>query len=164
MPHSIQVQMLTRNDSRYFMEYDQFMPIMDRTVSPNAYFAMSPFLFWTMIGVACRSYLQDRSLLERLSPKIVDLALSSIRIKPNTIHDVKALLLVLTWSFTQTSLTMDVTQCLSGTMLHMAMQIGLHQLLASQDSELSKIRSQAYKVSIKERSEVWGYCVVVYQR
>ena len=138
------------------------MPMLDRTISSNAYFSMSPFLFWAVIGVACRSYPKDRSLLDRLFPKVIDLALSSIKSKPNTIHDIKGLLLVVSWRFTSTSLTMDITHRLSGTMLHMAMQMGLHQLMASQD--FSKYRLRNNDVDIKERAEVWGHCVVVYQR
>ncbi|KAH8805215.1 hypothetical protein F5884DRAFT_442907 [Xylogone sp. PMI_703] len=146
----------------YFREYDPFMPVLDRAVSPDTYFLVSPFLFWAVIGVASRSYDKDRSLFDRISPNVIDLFLSTTRSRSNTIFDIKGLLLVLSWRFAPTSLTTDITHRLSGMMLHMAMQMGLHQPIASQD--LSRCRLQNNDINLNERAEVWGHCVVVYQQ
>ena len=148
--------------SSYFLRYDPFLPVLDREKSPNAYFAMSSFLFWAVMGVACRSYPRDRSLQDKLSTKIIGLALSAFTSNTNTIHDIKALLLLTSWNFTPTSLTHEFTHRLSGIMVHMALQMGLNQHTASQ--ELSRVRNQAPHGSGGERDDVWGHCIVAYQR
>ncbi|RFU30680.1 hypothetical protein B7463_g5637, partial [Scytalidium lignicola] len=101
-------------------------------------------------------------IFQLISPKIIDLALSSVKSKRNTILDIKALLLVLSWRFTSASLTMDIAHRLSGTMLHMSMQMSLHQPIASQEFLKCKLRNN--DIDIRERAKVWSYCVIVYQR
>lgn len=148
---------------RFFQDYAPFMPILDPQMSPNAYYSQSPFLFWAVIGVACRSYPRNPTLLNALSRSIIEMALLSIASTTSTLHSIQGLLLILTWPFPREMNKMDVVFPLSGLLLHMAMQNGLHIPMLSH--EFSKVRIPApSEADMTRRSELWAHCVLVYQR
>lgn len=147
----------------FFQDYAPFMPILDPQMSPNAYYSQSPFLFWAVIGVACRSYPRNPTLLNALSRSIIEMALLSIASTTSTLHSIQGLLLILTWPFPREMNKMDVVFPLSGLLLHMAMQNGLHIPMLSH--EFSKVRIPApSEADMTRRSELWAHCVLVYQR
>jgi hypothetical protein len=51
---------------------------------------------------------------------------------------------------------------LSAATIHMAMQIGLHLPVASQ--EFSKQKLRLTEEDLKIRAETWGYCTLIYQQ
>lgn len=138
------------------------MPMLDPDMSPNSYYQRSPFLFWAIIGVGCRRYRKDPTLLGALAPKIINLALMSIKTKSATLSHIQALLLVLSWPFPPSSLCMDVTFPLSGSLIHMAMQAGLHIPVTRQN--FAKVGIKVTDDDVKKRAELWAYCVITYQR
>jgi hypothetical protein len=146
----------------YFRDYHEFMPIVQSPVLPNELFRQSVFLFWAVIGVACRSYTKDTSLLSTLTPKIENLSLLSLHSRFASLSTVKALLVVINWPFPKGSLSLDIEYPLSGGMLHMALQIGLHVPFLSQD--FARVRLILTEEDITARAEVWAYCVILYQR
>ncbi|KAL2008418.1 hypothetical protein VTN00DRAFT_6612 [Thermoascus crustaceus] len=146
----------------YFKEYAYFMPILDASISPNVYYQRSPFLFWAIIGVGSRHYRKDPTLFGALAPKIINLALMSLKTKSATLSHIQALLLVLSWPFPPSSLCMDITFPLSGSLIHMAMQAGLHISVTSQN--FAKIGIKMTEEDIKKRAELWAYCIITYQR
>lgn len=101
------------------------MPILDPSVSPNAYYALSPFLFWTIVGVACRSYPRNPTLLGFLPAKIHNMALLTLNATV-TLQVVQGLLLLLCWPFPKSSSGHDLNYPLAGALVHMATQMGLH--------------------------------------
>ncbi|GFF28779.1 Regulatory protein LEU3 [Aspergillus lentulus] len=145
----------------FFREYSQFLPILDVGLTPNAYYTQSPFLFWAVIGVACRSYPKNPTLLTALSRGIVEMALLSA-LSTTPWHTVQGLLLLLTWPFAKDKTRSDVTFTLSGMMLHIAMQNGTHIPMSSH--EFSRFKTPApTEADMVRRSELWAHCVIAYQ-
>ncbi|KAF4161057.1 hypothetical protein CNMCM6936_007311 [Aspergillus lentulus] len=145
----------------FFREYSQFLPILDVGLTPNAYYTQSPFLFWAVIGVACRSYPKNPTLLTALSRGIVEMALLSA-LSTTPWHTVQGLLLLLTWPFAKDKTRSDVTFTLSGMMLHIAMQNGTHIPMSSH--EFSRFKTPApTEADMIRRSELWAHCVIAYQ-
>jgi len=149
--------------ARYFQDFHQFVPFLDMDVSPNEYYRRSKFLFWAIIVVACRNWPKDPTLFDSIGEKVLNLALMSLR--QATIPTVKGLLLILTWPFPKNphgNIPGDTSHVLCGSILHMAMQIGLHIPTSSQD--FSRVKVHLTEAEIAKRAELWGYCIVTYQR
>lgn len=145
---------------RFHRDFHPFLPILDVRVSPNEYFERSQFLFWAIIGVACRTYSKNPTLLDSLGGKVLSLSLLSLR--SPSIPAIKGLLLILTWPLPKSAASADATYAISGSLLHMAMQIGLHIPTSSQD--FSRVKVRLTDLEIIKRAELWGYCIVTYQR
>ncbi|EAW14386.1 Zn(II)2Cys6 transcription factor [Aspergillus clavatus NRRL 1] len=147
--------------SIFFHHYARFLPILDTSTSPNAYCMQSPFLFWAVIGVACRAYPRNPTLLSALSRSILEMALLSAT-STSPWHTIQGLLLLLTWPFAKDRNRPDVTFSLCGMMVHIAMQNGLHIPMSSH--EFSKVKIPApSEADMIRRSELWAHCVIVYQ-
>jgi hypothetical protein len=120
----------------------------------------SPFLFWAITGTASRIFQKDPTLFDCLGEKVLDMALMSLR-KPQ-IPTIQGLLLVLTWPIPRSAGTTDVTYAIAGSLLHMAIQNGLHIPTSSQD--FFRVKVNLTEAEIRNRAELWGYCVLTYQR
>jgi Fungal specific transcription factor domain. len=151
------------NPSRFFQDYAQFLPILDPRTSPNTYYSKSPFLFWAVIRAASRSYPKNPTLLNALSRGIVEMGLLSLTSTSSPIHTIKGLLILLDWPFPRENATMDVAFPLSGMLLHLAMQNGLHIPMSSHEFSKARIPAPS-EADMTKRSELWAQCVVVYQR
>ncbi|XHG02033.1 hypothetical protein AWENTII_005398 [Aspergillus wentii] len=147
----------------FFNRYAQLLPILDPRTTPNSYYTQSAFLFWAMIGVACRTYPRNPTLLTALSRSITDMALLSVASTSSPWHTIQGLLLILTWPFPKDRSRPDVTFPLSGMLLHTAMQNGIHIPMSSHEFSKVKIPAPSETDMIK-RSELWAHCVIVYQR
>ncbi|KAJ5579540.1 uncharacterized protein N7459_005525 [Penicillium hispanicum] len=146
----------------FFHQYAQFLPILDPTTRPNTYFAQSPFLFWSVIGVSCRAYPRNPTLLMALARSIIEMALLSAVSSSPPWHTIQALLLLLTWPFPKGDHP-DVTFPLSGLLLHIAMQNGLHIPMSSH--EFSRVKTPVpSEADLLRRSELWAHSLIVYQR
>lgn len=77
-------------------------------------------------------------------------------------HLIQGFLILLTWALPKESRT-DVTFPMSGLMLHIAMQNGLHIPVSSNEFSRVNISPPTEAVMVR-RAELWAYCVVVYQR
>lgn len=146
---------------RYFDGFHRFFQVLDPTKTPNAYYAESQLLFWTVIGTACRDYDQDETLLYQLAPKIINLALITLQVQ-STVSTIKGLLLLLAWPFPKGVLDNEVSYPLAGATIHMAMQIGLHIPASSQD--FSRVKLRLTEADIDERCNVWARVVITYHR
>ena len=131
-------------------------------MSPEAYLEYCPPLFWTMIGVASRRYTGDTTLLNRLSGPISRLIWSALADLKQMYGVVKALCLLCTWPFPTSSTSSDPTFMLSGVMMQLAMQIGLHRPSHAQD--FSKFRMELQEDELKDRVRTWAIVTVVSQR
>ncbi|RAK79163.1 Zn(II)2Cys6 transcription factor [Aspergillus fijiensis CBS 313.89] len=147
----------------FFRDYASFLPILDPQTTPNAYHAQSNFLFWAIIGVASRSYTENPTLLMAVSPSITEMALLSVTSTAPAWHTIQGLLLVLTWPFPKETNKTDVMFPLSGMLLHIAMQNGLHIPLSSHEFAKRKIPAPS-EADMARRAELWARCVIVYQR
>jgi hypothetical protein len=145
---------------RFFRDFHHFLPIFDPPRTPDEYFQRSQLLFWAIAGVACRNYAKDPTLLDSLGERVLNLSLLSLRTP--SVAVIKGLLLILTWPLPKNASSADATYAISGSVLHMAMQIGLHIPTSSQD--FSRVKVNLTETQIVRRAELWGYCIVTYQR
>ncbi|KAJ5310912.1 citrate synthase [Penicillium atrosanguineum] len=146
----------------FFRYYAQFLPILDPQARPNTYYAQSPFLFWAIIGVACRAYSRNPTLLMALARSIIEMALlSTLSVSPPS-NTIQGILLLLTWPFPKGDHP-DVTFPMGGILLHIAMQNGLHIPMSSH--EFSRVKMAAPSdLDLLRRSELWAHSIIVYQR
>ena len=119
-------------------------------------------LFWAVVGVSSRTYPRNPTLLTALSQRIIELALLSPTSPSPPSHLIQGLLILLTWALPKESRP-DVTFPMSGLMLHIAMQNGLHIPVSSNEFSRVKIAPPSEAVMVR-RAELWAHCVVVYQR
>lgn len=141
------------------------MPILDPRLSPNSYYAKSPFLFWTILSVACRIFPPNPALFSSLSQAVLDLAFMSINSSLKPVYSIQGLLLILTWPSLRDPTKLDTSYPLAGLLIHRAMQIGLHNPRASHEYYFLRERwSRLSESEYAARSDLWAMCVLVYQR
>lgn len=147
---------------RYFKDYHFMLPILDPSVTPNTFYQHAPFLFWVVVSIGSRRYTLQPTLTLILALPVTQLALQSIMVRTKPIERMKGLILLLKWPFPCNSLYRDPSFLLSGTLLHMAMQCGLHAPTFSQD--FSKTYLKLPEQELIWRAEMWAYVVITYQR
>jgi hypothetical protein len=147
---------------RFFDHYHVFLPFLDPLKSPDHYYQSSRLLFWTIISVASRRYASDLTLMASLSTSVRRLMWSTLESVPQNHHDVKALCLLCTWPFPISNSSTDPTFMLSGTMVNLAMQIGLHRPSHAQD--FAKFTVQLPPEEVQDRERTWDACRIVARR
>ncbi|KAK5554312.1 hypothetical protein LTR46_007510 [Exophiala xenobiotica] len=166
LPRTLEGQTVDAKDidalfQTYFRDYASLMPILEPSMTPNACYTLSSFLFWAIIGVGCRTCHNNPTLLGVLPPKIHKMALLSVN-GNGSLQTVQAWLLLLYWPFPKSNTGQDLIFPMSAAILHMAMQLGLH--LPSSGQEFSKVRLRLSEEEMRMRAETWGYCTLIYQR
>lgn len=148
--------------SRFFAHYHPLLPFLSPSKSPEFYYRASPLLFWTIISVASRRYTADLTLLPSLAISVPRLLWSVLQSVPQNCHVVKALCVLCTWPFPMSSSSSDPTFMLSGTMIHVAMQVGLHR--PSQAQDFSQFKIKLPPEELQDRITTWTTCKIVAQR
>ena len=143
----------------YFQRYHSFLPLLEET-NWKYYYELSRLLFWTVIIIATRR--RQGSLFERLINPYTGLLWSTISKVSQNYHDAKALCLLCTWPLPVNSTSKDPTYMLSGIMMKLAMQTGLHRPTAPKD--FSKIPVHVRQEDIRDRLRTWIACNVVSQQ
>ncbi len=126
--------------SRFFEHYHHFLPFLDASKSPDAYYKSSISLFWVIIGVAARRYREDVTLLHVLSDLVMKLVWSEISKPPYKLSTVQAVILLCIWPFPTTSTWNDVSVTMSSIAISIAMQVGLHKPFNTQDFSRTNFR------------------------
>lgn len=147
--------------SRFFKFYHPFLPLLDPQKGPDEYLHRSSLLAWTVICVASRRAPSEPGLLTSLSGPFSRLLWSTITGVPQDYHVVKALCLLCTWPLPTTSQRTDATFMLSGLMMQIAMQLGLHRPV--QAEEFTTFRMEAQGEALKDRLQTWVICNIVAQ-
>ena len=148
--------------SSYFQIYHPFLPILEQDLSPDAFYEASPLLFWIVIAVASRRETVVRGLLSQLTAPFSRLLWSAIAEVPQSHNVAKALAIICTWPFPFKSSSSDPTLILSGIMMKVALQIGLHRPSHAQD--FTKFRIELREEELKDRIRTWMACNIVAQR
>ena len=146
----------------FFTFYHAFLPFLDPNKTADEYYNSSPLLFWTIIAVAARRYQADPSLFPSLSGPLSRLVWSTLAEVPQSYHVVKALCVLCTWPLPVSSTSSETTFMLSGVMMQLAMQIGLHRPSYAQD--FTKFRVELREEELKDRVKTWAACNLVAQR
>lgn len=145
----------------YMLFYHPFMPVLDPDMSPEYYYGLSPLLFWTIMVVAARRFEDDDHLLTELSSPISQLIWSTVSAVPQNYHVVKALCILCTWPLPAKSTSTDPSFMLSGLMMQIALQTGLHRPSHVQD--FSRIRVELREGDLRDRLKTWASCNIVAQ-
>ena len=114
--------------TRFFKHCHYFLPVLDSTMTMHQYLTMSPFLFWAIIAVGSRHYAQDPTILGRLTPKVMKMALESCLDPHSHISTIQGLLLICHWPFPMDTIYKDPSIMFSGIILQLAVQNGLHTI------------------------------------
>ncbi|QKX64017.1 uncharacterized protein TRUGW13939_11190 [Talaromyces rugulosus] len=158
---SLSKQRITRLFEQYFKFYHPFLPLLDREKDPEEYFSSSEILAWTIICVSSRRCPYESGLLVSLSGPFSRLLWASISSVPQNYHVVQALCLLCTWPLPTTSQKSDQTFMLSGLMMNLAMQLGLHRPV--QPEEFTTFRMEVRGEELKDRLQTWFLCNIVAQ-
>ncbi|KAF2686999.1 hypothetical protein K458DRAFT_297131 [Lentithecium fluviatile CBS 122367] len=146
----------------YFSQYNPLLPILDSHLSPtspNEYYELSPFLFWSIVVTGSRQYSDDPTVLDRISQLITPLAFSSMALRSTPIPVIQGLLILCTWRLPTSSMYKDMTHVLCGAAVHLATQIGLHVAGVGQDFARTPLKKdQDQKIF---RAKLWMHCVIV---
>ncbi|KAL8786673.1 MAG: hypothetical protein Q9195_008109 [Heterodermia aff. obscurata] len=146
----------------FFTFYHPFLPFLEPNKSPDQYYAASPLLFWVIISVAARRYDPDPSLFTSLAGPVSRLLWVTLESVPQSYFVVKALCIVCTWPTPISSTSADPTFMLSGMMMQIAKQIGLHRPSHAQD--FTKFKVELREEELKDRVRTWATCNAVAQR
>ncbi|KAL9133951.1 MAG: hypothetical protein Q9175_004872 [Cornicularia normoerica] len=144
----------------FFTFYHPFIPFLDPAKTPDEYHQSSVLLFWVIVSVATRRY--DPSLLTSLAGPLSELLWKTLAEVPQNYLVVKALCILCTWPLPISSTSSDPTLMLSGLMMQVAMQIGLHRPSHAQD--FTKFRIELREEELRDRVRTWATCNAVAQR
>jgi transcriptional regulatory protein LEU3 len=147
--------------SLFFANYHPFLPVLDPTRCSQAYYELSPLLFWCILAVAARRYQSNSTLLSRLAQTVPDLLWKTIRSVPHPLSLVQSLLLLCTWPFPTSSSATDPSYMLAGIAIHSSLQMGLHRPTHQQDFTKYRVRLSNQEVS--SRISIWTACNIVAQ-
>lgn len=128
---------------------------------PADYFKLSQFLFWAILSVASRRYTADLSLLTSFSSSVTKLLWSVLQSLTRNHHDIKAICLLSFWPFPISSSSQDPTFVVGGTMMHLALRMGLH--LPRQAQDFSQCEVILSNEEIHDRMKTWIVCNIVYE-
>ncbi|GAM85186.1 hypothetical protein ANO11243_031900 [Dothideomycetidae sp. 11243] len=137
----------------FFARYHPYLPLLLPEITPSGYFELCPLLYWTILTVASRRYDGRPGLLSELKPPLHELLWDTVGCVPQTYHAVKALCLLCAWPLPTSSTSLDPSMIICGTMVHLAMQFGLHRPSHAQD--FSRIKLELREEDIKDRMNTW---------
>lgn len=158
---SISRSRVNRLFEHFFVYYHPFLPFLDHQKGPEEYLQLCPLLAWTILCVSSRRAPSEPGLLISLSGPFSRLLWSTITAVPQDYHVVKALCLLCTWPLPTTSQRTDATFMLSGLMMQIAMQLGLHRPV--QPEEFTTFRMEIRGEELKDRLQTWIICNIVAQ-
>lgn len=146
----------------FYRNSHPWLPILRAECTPNYIYERSPFLFWSMVSIGIRRYPADPDVLKRLQHRVIDLALMSLKTRDMSLSTIKGLLLVVGWPTQRGGVASDVNFAIAGALTHVAMQLGLHVPVATQD--FARVRINLTDAEIQRRAELWAFVLIVYQR
>lgn len=111
---------------RYFSHYHAFLPFLDSQQTPDQYFNTCPLLGWAIVMVGARRYRGTPKLLQSLSTEFTKLLWNTVADVPQPYYVVKAICITCFWPLPTSSNVRDPSFQLSGIMMQIALQNGLH--------------------------------------
>jgi hypothetical protein len=151
---------ITKSHS-YQHHYDSQLPVLDLR-SPDNLYDLSPLLFWTVTFIGSRKYDKFPTLTLGLSSRVNKQISWAVTSRNVTIHTVKALMIYLTWPYTSTLVQKSSSFVLSASLIHMAIQCGLH--IPHMDIESSRLCHGPPPLPTIEKAKLWAYTVITYHR
>ena len=146
----------------YFSHYHPFLPFLDPGIPPHRYYDTSALLFWSIISVASRRMQSNPTLLTRLARTVTDVLWRSLQAIPHTLGVIQSLILLCAWPFPTSSSTTDPTYMLTGMIMQLSIQMGLHRPRNPED--FTKFRIKLTPQDITDRRRTWIASNIVAQR
>jgi hypothetical protein len=146
---------------RFFRDYHPALPILEPSVPPDLMYGSSPLLFWVVVSIGSRKYGKHPTLINALSGRVTNLLLQSMTLRSKALEVIKGFVLVLTWPFPFGSFNHDPSFVFCGSLVHIALQCGLHIPYLGMTS--SKLCSPVKDTSSVQRVKLWAYVVITYQ-
>lgn len=112
--------------------------------------------------MGARRYAKDPTLLTSMSSRVIAMALDALRHEAPAADNVRAFLLLLTWPYPTNSTLKDITYTICGSVMHMAVSLGLHMPISFQDFSRSVIKLSDNEIA--KRAQLWAWCVITYQK
>jgi transcriptional regulatory protein LEU3 len=147
---------------RYYRDFHPQLPILDPLGSADDLYGYYPLLFWIVLSLGARKYDKHPTLIHALSPRVTNHVMMSMNPRNVPIGIIKALVLFLTWPFPSNSFYRTSPFILSATLIHMAMQRGLHTPYLH--SEPLRQGLESLEIGNVEGAKLWSYTVITYQR
>lgn len=151
------------NYTSFFSKYSPLLPIFSFRLLPNECYIKSQTLFWAIVLVGSRSLLSDPTLLRGLGSEVLNLALTSFQSMQSLVDDIKGLLLLCTWPCPTSTLLRDNTVALSGLLMNLSLQAGLH----TPNTQFARFSGSGIDNQLSECTELaalWVYVVIACDR
>ena len=145
----------------FFNFYHPFLPFLNRDQTPQQYYQQYPLLYWSIIAVASRRYVQDPTFLTKLSGPLTRLLWNTVGEVPQSYYAVKALCLLCTWPLPTSTSSSDPTHILGGVLMKTATGIGLHR--PNHINDFSRVQIELNSESLHDRIKTWAVCNIVAQ-
>lgn len=142
--------------------------IVDSDIDPDATYAESILKFWAIVAVGSRRCPEDPTLLPRLAGPVANLALLSLRpeLGPDLripLPTIEALVIMCTWHFSfMKSHTRSFYFALSGVIVHLALQFGIHQCRKIDGSNFFDATPSF--TDARSRAILWSHTMIVNNR
>lgn len=139
------------------------MPFLDPDRSPDEYYEISPYLFWSVIGVASRRYRDDPALVAALSKPVTELMWESIARAPLQLPQIQGLILACIWPFPTLRMLTDNTLLLCNLAFTAAMLLGLHRPNYVHEYRITKANAMLDTFDKDEGLKTWVACNIMGQ-
>ena len=159
---SVTADQIDRLVDEFFLHYHPLLPVLDPGKEPDEYFDLCDLLFWTIIVVASRRFDEDPTMLDAVSSPYKELLWNTVAAVPQNYQVVKALAILCTWPLPTNSTSTDITFIISGVMMQIALQTGLHRPGNAQEF-LIKTRIELKEEDVRDRFNTWACCNIVTQ-
>jgi len=135
------------------------------------------------MSIGSRQYRRDPTIFDRLSKRIIGLALSSLCFNPHVVPVIQAIILLCLWRPPISTIFRDPSPALAGAAMQLAIQNGLHMIGRETDFSWkpgkkkslfdpnaiqgSMMGTEEEPTTIDEemlfRARLWAYCLIVFQ-
>ena len=116
---------------KLFQHFDEnlyrHIPILEPCTSLSAYYQANKLLFWTVVLISCKLHSTFHELYARLQPHHEALLSANLLRIPQSMKVLHAILLMCIWPYPVKSQFEDPVWVQMGTVINMAMMLGLHE-------------------------------------
>ena len=146
-----------------FSRYSPIMPVIPTELYPDETFSESPSKFWVIVTIGSCRIREDPTLLQKLSSRVINLALMPLHLgSTSPLSTIEALIITCTWHLSKNKpFFKSIYFTLSGSLFHLAPQIGLHRCASLQGPQINHGMPD---LLIVRRTNLWVNVMTVYQR
>lgn len=141
--------------SSYAQNYYEHLPILDQVTSISELHDSNPFLFWTIMRIACYRHPTSSHLFQSISKPYQYLLATSIFAPIRDLRTVQAIVMICYWPTSGNNQSDDPSWQYCGVALNAAMQMGLDQPGPGRRLAGFGGKSNAHQMSVYTREMTW---------